>query len=125
MQLIFFPEQPCPSETQPDSQQIGATKNVAWRFRNDGIRCNAVLPGAIDSSIGQLIASGQRAAAAAWDTEAYAQLQPVHALQARPSETAPTITALEVARTILFLASDDARTINGVCLPVDKAWGVV
>jgi NAD(P)-dependent dehydrogenase (short-subunit alcohol dehydrogenase family) len=23
----------------------GATKNVAWRFRKDGIRCNAVLPG--------------------------------------------------------------------------------
>lgn len=24
---------------------VGATKNVAWRFHNDGIRCNAVLPG--------------------------------------------------------------------------------
>ena len=24
---------------------VGATKNVAWRFRKDGIRCNAVLPG--------------------------------------------------------------------------------
>jgi NAD(P)-dependent dehydrogenase (short-subunit alcohol dehydrogenase family) len=23
----------------------GATKNVAWRFHSDGIRCNAVLPG--------------------------------------------------------------------------------
>lgn len=23
----------------------GATKNVVWRFRNEGIRCNAVLPG--------------------------------------------------------------------------------
>ena len=23
----------------------GATKNVAWRFRKEGIRCNAVLPG--------------------------------------------------------------------------------
>jgi NAD(P)-dependent dehydrogenase (short-subunit alcohol dehydrogenase family) len=25
--------------------QVGATKNVAWRFHNDNIRCNAVLPG--------------------------------------------------------------------------------
>lgn len=24
---------------------VGATKNVAWRFHNDNIRCNAVLPG--------------------------------------------------------------------------------
>jgi NAD(P)-dependent dehydrogenase (short-subunit alcohol dehydrogenase family) len=24
---------------------VDATKNVAWRFRKDGIRCNAVLPG--------------------------------------------------------------------------------
>lgn len=24
---------------------VGATKNVAWRFHNEGIRCNAVLPG--------------------------------------------------------------------------------
>lgn len=27
------------------AQQVGVTKNVAWRFRNDGIRCNAVCPG--------------------------------------------------------------------------------
>ena len=24
---------------------VGATKNIAWRFHKDGIRCNAVLPG--------------------------------------------------------------------------------
>lgn len=35
------------------------------------------------------------------------------------------ITPLEVAKTIVFLVSDNARTINGVSLPVDKAWGVV
>jgi NAD(P)-dependent dehydrogenase (short-subunit alcohol dehydrogenase family) len=115
---------------------IGATKNVAWRFRNDGIRCNAVLPGAIDSSIGKAIADGQAQLNGSsrqagqqeghpWDAEAFAQVEPVHALQARPSASAPTITALEVAKTIVFLASDQARTVNGVSLPVDKAWGVV
>ena len=25
--------------------KIGATKNVAWRFKNEGIRCNAIAPG--------------------------------------------------------------------------------
>ncbi|KAK4193588.1 hypothetical protein QBC35DRAFT_961 [Podospora australis] len=102
---------------------IGATKNVAWRFRNEGIRCNAVLPGAIDSSIGQLIIAAHGESQN--DKEAYAQIEPVHALQARPTENTPTITALEVAKTILFLVSDQARTINGVSLPVDKGWGVV
>lgn len=55
-----------------DLGQIGATKNVAWRFRNDGIRCNAVLPGAIDSSIGKTIASGHNGL---WDSEGYAQVE--------------------------------------------------
>ncbi|KAK4221247.1 hypothetical protein QBC38DRAFT_492461 [Podospora fimiseda] len=102
---------------------LGATKNVAWRFRNEGIRCNAVLPGAIDTSIGKTIAtaSGKNGL----DPEAYALVEPVHALQALPSDSTPTITPLEVAKTIIFLVSDQARTINGVSLPVDKAWGVV
>lgn len=32
-------------------RQVGATKNVAWRFHNDGIRCNAVLPGGVATNI--------------------------------------------------------------------------
>ncbi|KAK0670615.1 putative reductase [Cercophora samala] len=105
---------------------IGATKNVAWRFRHEGIRANAVLPGAVDSSVGHKIAQEKRVV----DLEGYKSVQPVHALQAtNPSttslETATPITALEVAKTILFLVSDQARTINGVELPVDRAWGVV
>ncbi|KAK3374941.1 hypothetical protein B0H63DRAFT_481330 [Podospora didyma] len=102
---------------------IGATKNVAWRFRNDGIRCNAVLPGAVDSGVGKTIAAGRNNEL--WDSEAFAEIEPVHALQARPSESTGSITAHEVAKTIAFLVSDQARTINGVSLPVDKAWGVV
>ena len=30
---------------EADIVKVGATKNVAWRFHNDNIRCNAVLPG--------------------------------------------------------------------------------
>lgn len=50
--------------------------------------------------------------------------RPVFALQTKPSEGA-RITAFEVAKTIVFLISDEARTISGVGLPVDKAWGVI
>ncbi|KAF5515895.1 Short chain dehydrogenase andC [Colletotrichum siamense] len=101
---------------------IGATKNVAWRFRKEGIRCNAVLPGAIDSRIGKAIATGQ---GDEFDVEAHAQVEPVHALQTHASGSTPDITPLEVAQAVIYLASDQARTINGVSLPIDQAWGVV
>jgi NAD(P)-dependent dehydrogenase (short-subunit alcohol dehydrogenase family) len=41
-----------------------------------------------------------------------------------PRET-PDIESEDVANAILFLASDEARMINGACLPVDRAWGVI
>ncbi|CAK7206751.1 hypothetical protein SEUCBS139899_009557 [Sporothrix eucalyptigena] len=108
---------------------IGATKNVAWRFRHEGIRCNAVLPGAVDSSVGQAIANRVDEGL---DTAGFAEAAPVHALQAQPSSNKASgsngaigITALDVAKTIVFLLGDQASSINGVCLPVDKAWGVM
>ncbi|KZL87123.1 short-chain dehydrogenase reductase sdr [Colletotrichum incanum] len=101
---------------------IGATKNVAWRFRKEGIRCNAVLPGAVDSRIGKAIAAGH---VGKYDAEAYAQVEPVHALHAQASESTPNITPLEVAQAVVFLATDQARTINGVSLPIDQAWNIV
>lgn len=76
-----------------------------------------MLPGAVDSGIGNVIAGGV-------DETELEQVRPVHALQATPSDSVP-ITAMEVAKTIAFLVSDQARTINGVSLPVDRAWGVV
>ncbi|KAF5514895.1 Short chain dehydrogenase andC [Colletotrichum fructicola] len=85
---------------------IGATKNVAWRFRKEGIRCNAVLPGAIDSRIGKAIATDK-------------------AMNLMSRRLTPDITPLEVAQAVIYLASDQARTINGVSLPIDQAWGVV
>lgn len=48
-------------------------------------------------------------------------VRPIHALHSQK----PSITAMEVANTILFLANDLARAINGVALPIDKAWGVI
>lgn len=112
---------------------VGATKNVAWRFRNEGIRCNAVLPGAVDSRVGESVANRVDEGL---DAAGFAQAEPVLHLQARPesskdgtsgdpSKCWSDITALEVAKAILFLASDQAISINGVCLPVDKAWGVM
>lgn len=99
---------------------------MAWRFRNEGIRCNAVLPGAVDSSVGQAIAGR---VAEGLDAAGFAEAAPVHALQAQAQSGAggggASITALEVAKAIVFLLGDQASSINGVCLPVDRAWGVI
>ncbi|KAH8668056.1 hypothetical protein BGZ60DRAFT_408504 [Tricladium varicosporioides] len=95
---------------------LGVTKNTAWRFHDEGIRCNAILPGAIvDTHLGDSIE------AANFDEKSYNGQAPIHALHSEK----PTITAHEVANTILYLASDFARAINGVALPIDKAWGVI
>ncbi|RDL39455.1 NAD(P)-binding protein [Venustampulla echinocandica] len=95
---------------------LGVTKNTAWRFHEEGIRCNAVLPGAItDTHLKDSLDPAN------FDADSYGHQAPIHALH---SEN-PTITPNEVANTILFLASDMAKAINGVALPIDKAWGVI
>ncbi|KAJ0168017.1 Monensin polyketide synthase putative ketoacyl reductase [Colletotrichum tanaceti] len=97
---------------------IGETKNVAWRFRKEGIQYNAVLPGAVDSGIEMAIAAGH---GYEYDAEACAQVEPDHELHAQASELAINITPLEVPQAVVSLATDQTRTINGVSLPIDLA----
>jgi NAD(P)-dependent dehydrogenase (short-subunit alcohol dehydrogenase family) len=54
-------------------------------------------------------------------TDRYRPIWELH----NPAGEKPSITAMEVANVILFLASEGARAINGVALPIDKAWGVI
>ncbi|KAN0106459.1 NAD(P)-binding protein [Hyaloscypha variabilis] len=97
---------------------LGVTKHTAWRFHEDGIRCNAVLPGSIDTNILSTIDKEH------FDEDTYSRLQPIWELH-NPAGQKPQTTAGEVANVILFLASDQARGINGVSLPIDRAWGVI
>ncbi|KAH7419356.1 hypothetical protein BKA64DRAFT_14076 [Cadophora sp. MPI-SDFR-AT-0126] len=97
---------------------LGVTKHTAWRFRDEGIRCNAVLPGTMETNIKAFEQSDH------FDEAGFAALRPIWELHNPLGET-PSITSTEVANVILFLASDGARAINGVALPIDKAWGVI
>lgn len=99
---------------------LGVTKHTAWRFREEGIRCNSVLPGSIDTPLTSSVHTSPT-----FDAAAFAALKPVWELHnPAPGEKA-SISALEVANVILFLASDSSRAINGVALPIDRAWGVI
>lgn len=87
------------------------TKNLAVTNAKYGIRVNAILPGLIDTPL------GVDSAAAAMGVER-------DVLAARRAEAVPMGhqgTAWDVANAALFLASDEAAFISGVCLPVDGA----
>jgi NAD(P)-dependent dehydrogenase (short-subunit alcohol dehydrogenase family) len=81
------------------------TVSVALTYAAQGIRANAVLPGLIDTPlVGDQIAGDAEAA---------------RVERAQRSPTGRCGTPWDVARAAVFLASDDAAYINGVCLPVD------
>lgn len=87
------------------------TKNLAVTNAKFGIRVNAILPGLIDTPLGV----DSAAAAAGIDRDV---------LAARRAEAVPMGhqgTAWDVANAAIFLASEEAAFISGVCLPVDGA----
>jgi 2-keto-3-deoxy-L-fuconate dehydrogenase len=91
---------------------IGLTKAVAADFIRQGIRCNAICPGTIESpSLEQRIAAQSKASGQPEDRvrQAFIDRQPMGRLG----------TAQEVAALALFLASDEASYITGQAHLVD------
>ena len=86
---------------------IGLTLSVARDFIGDGIRCNAVSPGTVDSPslADRLRATGDEAAARA----AFISRQPMGRLG----------TPQEIAEVAVMLASDEARFMTGANLVID------
>ena len=84
------------------------TVGLALQYAALGIRANAVLPGLMDTPLIHAQIAGQYADDAAMVTARNAAC-PMGRMG----------TAWDVARASVFLASDDAAYITGVCLPVD------
>ncbi|KAK7448425.1 hypothetical protein VKT23_013688 [Stygiomarasmius scandens] len=100
---------------------IGATKNTAWLYKEEGIRCNAICPGAVATNIASSVDFSK------WDqfaTEKFKSVQLTHWDPAAKSRDAIQ-DASQPADVILFLASDAARGVNGAIVPVDNAWSVI
>ena len=91
------------------------TTSIAQANARHGIRCNAILPGLMDTPMavaGIAEASGQ-------DQETVRQ-----ARNARVPLGGKMGTAWDTAHAALFLASDESRFITGVLLPVDGGMSV-
>lgn len=65
---------------------VGLTRSTAYRYAPDGIRCNAMACGGVETSIVQ------------------------------------SVDATKIAQLALFLASDEAKHVNGAIIPVDAGW---
>lgn len=87
---------------------IGLTKSVAADFVTEGIRCNAICPGTVQSpSLDERIAaSGDDPAAA---RKAFVERQPMGRLG----------TAEEIAAIAIYLASDESQFTTGTTMLVD------
>jgi 2-keto-3-deoxy-L-fuconate dehydrogenase len=89
---------------------IGLTKSIAADFVSDGIRCNAICPGTVEtpSLHERLEATGNYEAS----LQAFIARQPMGRLGK----------AAEIAALALYLASDDSAFTTGQCHVIDGGW---
>lgn len=85
---------------------LGITKHTAMRCAKSGVRCNALCPSTIKTPMAST-------AGEVMDSEM------MQAIEAHSDLALPVCSAQDVARSILFLASDDAAPITGQCIALD------
>lgn len=89
---------------------VGLTKNTGYMYSKSGIRCNGIAPGAVQTNIGETI-----------DMTKITPLvndRIISGMALNPRTGDPS----EIAKTALFLASDEASFINGTIVVVDGGW---
>ena len=93
---------------------VGLTKSIATEYVSQGIRCNCLCPGTVDTpSLHDRIAAN---AAAAGSVEA------ARASFVARQAMGRLATAEEMAALVLYLASDEAAFVTGQAIVIDGGW---
>jgi (+)-trans-carveol dehydrogenase len=91
---------------------LGLTRVLAWELGEHSVRVNAIMPGATGTPLAMEGESIERSSN--WHPRFYATDRNLLPVDWIPPES--------IARSVVFLASEDARHITGAVLPVDAGW---
>lgn len=89
---------------------VGLTRQTAYRYALEGIRCNAMACGAVETNIMQSVDESKMDPAGSARSQAYYGVIPA------------SLKPEEIAALALFLASDDSAHVNGAIIPIDGGW---
>lgn len=87
---------------------IGLTKSVGFQYATQGIRCNAIAPGGVNTNIGTSINA----------PNAFGMEKAMSGVSFNPRSGESE----EIAKIALFLASDDSSFVNGTVITADAGW---
>lgn len=87
---------------------VGFTKNTGYMYANEGIRCNAIAPGGVNTNIGSTMKNISEFG--------IGRTQLGQAIMPRTGNPE------EIANVALFLASDESSFVNGTVITADSGW---
>ncbi|GIN86223.1 3-ketoacyl-ACP reductase [Heyndrickxia sporothermodurans] len=87
---------------------VGFTKNTGFMYAQKGIRCNAIAPGAVETSIASTMTNINQFGAS----------RQQRGMRINPRAGKPE----EIAKVALFLAADDSSFLNGTVITADGGW---
>jgi len=87
---------------------VGLTKNTAYLYAKEGIRCNGIAPGAVETNIGQSMTN----------INEFGMGRTMLGMGLNPRSAKPE----EIARLALFLVSEESSFVNGAIVIADGGW---
>lgn len=87
---------------------VGLTKNTAYLYANEGIRCNGIAPGAVETNIGQSMTN----------INDFGMGRTMLGMGLNPRTAHPE----EIAKLALFLVSEESSFVNGAIVVADGGW---